>query len=119
MLEKDKKYGGIDAKGNMLIPVAFDGIYSTISEGKTMYHILYNGQEYDAIEYINLIKQQLGIYDEEEENEQNNSQEDTNTVQDTNVVENNEEQSSGENTNSVDVSDTSNNSSENTENSAE
>ncbi len=116
ILEKDKKYGGVDTKGNILIPVAFDGIYSVISAGQTSYYLLYNEQEYDALEYIRLIKEQLGIVDEEE----NDNQENTNTEQDTNTTENNEtntnvEQSNVENTNSENVS----NVSENTENNAE
>ncbi len=100
VLEKDEKFGGIDTKGNMLIPVAFDGIYSTISAGETSYYLLYNEKEYDAVEYIRLIKEQLGIANEDEEDE--NDVQDTNTaVEDSNSMQNNAEtnaESSNENT---------------------
>ncbi len=84
ILQNNGKYGGIDTRGNVLIPVEFDGIYSIISAGKTMYYLLYNGQEYDALEYIRLIKEQFGISDDQDQ--ENNEQENTNTVQDENTV---------------------------------
>lgn len=123
VLENEGKYGAVDIKGRMLIPVAFDGIYSVINAGETMYYLLYNEQEYSAMEYIDLIKRQLGIYPEEENN-QNNEQENTNTVDDnvdTNNVENDvqnttsQEQQNGENVSSIESTDTP----ENTENNAE
>ncbi len=119
VLEKDKKFGGIDTKGNMLIPVAFDGIYSTISAGETSYYLLYNEQEYNAVEYIRLIKEQLGIVDEDENEEDENDAKDTNTVvEDSNSTQNNAEtniEPSNENT----PTSASTTEPENTENTAE
>lgn len=63
----NEKYGGVDVKGNELIQIRFDQIFSETSAGQTKYYILYNGTEYDAIEYINAMKKALGY--EEEENE--------------------------------------------------
>ena len=64
-----EKYGGIDVKGDELIQIRFDQIFSETNAGQTKYYILYNGTEYDAIEYINAMKKSLGY--EEEENETN------------------------------------------------
>lgn len=115
VLEKNEKFGGIDTKGNMLIPVTFDGIYSTINAGETSYYLLYNDKEYNAVEYIRLIKEQLGIVDDEENEEDTNNMQDTNiTVEDTNSIQTNAE-ASNENA----TANGSQNEHKNTENTAE
>lgn len=53
-------YGGVDVKGNELIPLRFEKIYSTTSAGKTTYYILHNGKDYSATDYIDVMKKQLG-----------------------------------------------------------
>ena len=60
VVSRDNKYGGIDVKGNELIQVRYDAIYSVTSEGVTTYNILYNDVEYDALELINKMKEVLG-----------------------------------------------------------
>lgn len=86
----EKIYGGVDSKGNTLIPVTFDAIYSITSGGQVTYYILYNGIEYNAIDLINAIKLLLG-YKEEEINPPDEQQEQTqsqtsNEIVDTNTV---------------------------------
>ncbi len=90
----DDMYGGVDVKGNELIPIRFDEIYSLTSAGVTTYYILYNGIEYDAVEYINAMKEIIGGYEEEsdevsDESVNENEQENTNSNEvTTNEVEN-------------------------------
>ncbi len=82
-------YGGVDVKGNELIPLRFEKIYSATSAGKTSYYILHNGKDYNAIDYIDVMKKQLGYEDETEntldsnkqDNDQGNSNQNTNEVQ--------------------------------------
>ncbi len=84
VVSKDKKYGGIDVKGNTLIDIRFDAIYSMTTAGVTNYYILFNGIEYNAEDFINAMKERLGYNIVEEpvtEPEQGNDNTiDTNTV---------------------------------------
>lgn len=89
---KDKLYGGVDVKGNELIQIMFNGICSKTVSGQTSYYILFNGQEYDAEEYINAMKKALGYTDEEEQEtdidikQNSNSNDDNNDNNDTNTT---------------------------------
>lgn len=65
--DKNKKYGGINAKGDFIIPLTFERIYSVTQAGETSYYLKYNGNDYNAVEYVNARKKQLG-YPEEEVN---------------------------------------------------
>lgn len=65
VVSKDGKYGGIDVKGNTLIQLRFDAIYSITSGGETSYYILYNNTEYNAVELIDRMKQIIGGYENE------------------------------------------------------
>ena len=91
---KEKIYGGVDVKGNTLIPVSFEAIYSITSSGETTYYILNNEKEYNAVDLINAIKLRMGYTQDEiepkEEQEQMSSQNtNSNTVTtDTNTVSN-------------------------------
>ena len=83
VFSKDKLYGGISTKGDILLPFMFEYIYSITSGGETTYYIVYK-----AIDYINAKKQSLG-YEIKEETptpsndnnvpEENNPDPDTNT----------------------------------------
>lgn len=72
---KDDVYGGIDVRGNELIQIRYESIYSKTIDGKTTYYILYNDLEYDAVEFINLMKERLGynVKEEPEEPEEGHS----------------------------------------------
>ena len=86
VVSKGGKYGGIDVKGNELIGVRFDGIYSVTSGGQTSYFIFFNNTEYNAVDLINLMKTMLGYEtgndteleteEEQEELEEEESEED-------------------------------------------
>lgn len=84
----NEQYGGVDVKGNTLIPIRFEAIYSLTSAGSTVYYILYEGVEYNAEEYINAMKEALGY--EEDQNEMtsvtNNNTEENTTTDETNQV---------------------------------
>lgn len=62
---KEKVYGGVDVKGNTLIPVNFEAIYSITSSGVTNYYILSNENEYNAVDLINAVKLRMGYTQEE------------------------------------------------------
>ncbi len=78
-------YGAVDIKGNELIPIVFEKIYSTTEAGNTNYFILHQGKNYSAKEYIDIRKQQLG-YTKNEDDKVNTQptgdQNTTNTVVD-------------------------------------
>jgi len=61
VVSKDKKYGGIYIDGREIIDLRFDAIYSITSSGSTAYYIYFNGKEYNAKEYIDIVKKSLGI----------------------------------------------------------
>ena len=89
VVSKDGKYGGIDVRGNELIQIRFDGVYSITSGGETVYYVLLNGTEYNAVEYVNAIKKRLGYDEQQLDQEQNQEQEqdqegNQNTVNNTN-----------------------------------
>ncbi len=67
IVSKDGKYGGINARKDLLLPVMFDYAYSITSGGETSYYIVYNNVDYSAVEYIERMKEVLG-YNKEEEN---------------------------------------------------
>ena len=88
---KEKIYGGVDVKGNILIPISFEAIYSETENGITTYYILNNGKEYNATDLINAMKLRLGYTQDEIEPEEEKGMEQqgsTETV-DSNTVENN------------------------------
>ncbi len=65
VVNEEEVYGGVDVKGNTLIPIMFEDIYSLTSAGNTTYYLLYEGNEYNAEDYINVMKEMLG-YEEED-----------------------------------------------------
>ncbi len=67
IVSKDGKYGGINAKKDLLLPVMFDYVYSITSGGETSYYIVYNDVDYSAVEYIDRMKEVLGYNKEEED----------------------------------------------------
>lgn len=102
---QEKVYGGVDVKGNVLVPISFDAIYSITSSGVTTYYILSNEKEYNATDLINAMKLRMGYtQDEIEKKEEQGTQPqgatetvDSNTVSNENVI------SAGE-TNTVETS---------------
>lgn len=78
VLSKDKIYGGISTKGDLLIPIMFEAIYSITSEGETNYYLLLNGVSYSATDYINRMKEIVGGYEEIKGTQENQTQTETN-----------------------------------------
>lgn len=97
VVSKDKKYGGIYVDGREIVPVRFDGIYSITSSGTTSYYIYFNEKAYNAAEYIEIVKRQLGI-DETPEVEGNVVIKDNNSNAATNEVSNEVTNNTVENT---------------------
>ncbi len=104
VLSKDGIYGGVNTKGDMILPFMFDYIYSLTSGGETKYYLVYKGIPYNASEFIERMEERLGYNNENneennngEENNQteNNNQEDengnTNQDNETNLSESNED----------------------------
>lgn len=85
IVSKDNLYGGVSTRGDLLIPIMFNYIYSITSAGETTYYMTYNEKDYLAMDYINLMKKQLGYEEESTNNEKGNSSE-TNTNEDRNTV---------------------------------
>lgn len=69
IVRKGDIYGGVDVRGNELIQIRYESIYSRTIDGKTTYYIFYNGLEYNAVEFIDLMKERLG-YNKVEEPEE-------------------------------------------------
>ena len=81
VVSKDEVYGGVSTRGDLLLPLMFEYIYSITSGGETSYYIVYNGVDYNATEYIDRMKERLG-YNNGEDNsssqeEENNEPENT------------------------------------------
>ena len=70
---KGKYYGGVSTRGDELIPPIFDYICSITSGGENLYRLVYNGVDYDAIEYINLAKEKFGYPESDNQNDANNA----------------------------------------------
>ena len=69
VVSKDGIYGGISTKGDLLLPLMFQYIYSLTSGGETTYYMVRNDKTYYAMELITLMKEKLGGYEEELEEE--------------------------------------------------
>lgn len=52
VVKKNNLCGLIDSDGKKLLPVSLQAIYSTTSAGQVTYHMLYNNQEQNVIDYI-------------------------------------------------------------------
>ncbi|MCI8620821.1 MAG: hypothetical protein HFJ50_03250 [Clostridia bacterium] len=74
---KDGLYGGISTKGDLLLPIMFEDIYSITSGGETTYYMTNQGVVYRAKDLIDMMKANIGGYDEELGNEQNQEQNQT------------------------------------------
>ncbi len=76
VVQKDGLFGGISTKGDLLIPLGCEDIYSITSGGETTYYMKWqlNGAIYNAMDMINAMKKQIGGYDEEEENSDNETE---------------------------------------------
>lgn len=66
VVSKDGVYGGISTKGDLLLPLMFQYIYSLTSGGQTTYYMVRNDKTYYAMELITLMKEKLGGYEEEQ-----------------------------------------------------
>lgn len=73
IVSKDGKYGGINAKKDLLLPVMFDYVYSLTSGGETKYYVVYNEKDYSATDYIDRMKEALGYNKEEEDIDKTNA----------------------------------------------
>ncbi len=60
IVSKDGQYGGINEKGDLLIPLKFEYIYSVTSGGETTYYMVLNEVTYKAQDMINAMKERLG-----------------------------------------------------------
>ena len=92
VVSKDKKYGLITTKGDLLGTIRFEYVYSITSEGETTYWLGLEGLDYNALDFIKLMKERLGYNASEGENnndqqqgeEQNQNQENNQQNQDEN-----------------------------------
>lgn len=99
VVSKDGLYGGVSTKGDILLTLMFEYVYSITSGGETNYYMVYQGVDYNALDYIERMKERLG-YNKEEQNEKedktnqsNNSNEQNNNEQNNvNEINNNNEQ---------------------------
>lgn len=66
VVSKDDVYGGISTRGDFLLPVMFEYVFSITSGGETNYYMVYNGIDYSAKEYIDIMKERLGYNKVEE-----------------------------------------------------
>lgn len=60
VVSQDGKYGGVNTKGEQIIPFMFEYIYSITSAGEITYYLVYNQVDYNALEYIEMSKEHLG-----------------------------------------------------------
>ncbi len=60
-----KTYGGINVKGDLLLPIRFENVYSITSGGETTYYVTYKGEQYKAMSIISEAKRRLGYSEEE------------------------------------------------------
>ena len=67
VVQKGEIYGGISTKGDMLIPLGCEDIYSITTAGETTYYMKWqeNGAIYKAMDMITAMKKQIGGYEEE------------------------------------------------------
>lgn len=73
VIGKDKLYGLMTTRGDMLGNIMFEYVFSVISGGNTNYWLFYNGLDYNALNYIKLYKERLGYNDDENDNNENNN----------------------------------------------
>lgn len=68
VVQKDGLYGGISTKGDMLIPLGCEDIYSMTTAGETTYYMKWKANEatYNAMDMIETMKKQIGGYEEED-----------------------------------------------------
>lgn len=87
IVKKDEKYGIIDIKGNILVPIVVDAIYSIegASSEESKYFMLYNGEELNVIERLIL----AGVIEEKKTQSSLNSTE-SKTENIVNIVETNQ-----------------------------
>ena len=79
VISKDGVYGGISTKGDLLLPLMFQYIYSLTSGGKTTYYMVRDNKTYYAMELITLMKEKLGGYEEDLEEEKQTQNEENQT----------------------------------------
>ncbi len=77
VVKKEDKFGGINEKGDLLLPLMFEYIYSITSGGETTYYMTHNGIDYKAQDMIDLMKKRLGY---EEENKEGTNSSEPNTT---------------------------------------
>ena len=113
---QEKKYGGIDTNGELIVPMSFNYIYSITSGGDTLYYVNLNGVDYDAKDFIELRRSQLGIQAPERNND---DQESNNDVQDENNTPEDSENSNNDGNDTENNNDNENQNNENTQNTVE
>ena len=60
VLSKDNVYGGISTKGDFLLPLMFEQIYSIQNNGEIVYYMIHGGKQYKVLDMINAMKERLG-----------------------------------------------------------
>ncbi len=115
VVSKGERYGGLSTRGDLIIPLMCEYIYSITSGGQTTYYMVFNGTVYNAVDYLKIAKERLGYNKEENNTETNinnnvnaneNTSTNTNTTtetnqtnENTNTENNTNGENSGENTN--------------------
>lgn len=76
VVQKDELYGGISIKGDILIPIGCEDIYSITAAGETTYYMKWkeNGAIYNAMDMVKAMKAQIGGYEDEEENSESEAE---------------------------------------------
>ncbi|MCI8396922.1 MAG: hypothetical protein HFJ52_04575 [Clostridia bacterium] len=109
VVSKGERYGGLSTRGDLIIPLMCEYIYSITSGGETTYYMVFNGTVYNAIDYLKIAKERLGYNKEENNTETNinnnvnaneNTSTNTNTTTETNQTNENtntENNTNGEN----------------------
>ncbi len=79
VVSRDGFYGGVSTKGDVLVPLRFTYVFSRTIDGETKYYVEYNETDYDASDYISIMKKNLGYEEDtnEDEEEQENQEEQT------------------------------------------
>ncbi|MCI9178189.1 MAG: hypothetical protein HFJ28_06570 [Clostridia bacterium] len=102
VVKEGNMYGIIDSKGERLVPSVLSSVYSTTSEGKVTYSMIYESQEMNVITYIETYVRPTNNEenkDNKPNNEQTNNEANTTTNNTTtNEITNNEQ---ANNTNEV------------------
>lgn len=80
VVSSDDLYGGVNTKGELIIPFMFNYIYSITSGGEVTYNLVREGIDYNALDYIKIRKEQLGYTEGNKETDVNINEDEDNTI---------------------------------------